>query len=90
MTAIKRKLPRDPNQRAKSIVDIVAAISEGQDPETLSDQPAKDPERVARGKLGGAKGGTIRAERLSPDRRRSIAQAAARARWDRVKGEGDG
>jgi hypothetical protein len=41
MTAIKRKLPRDPNQRAKSIVDIVAAISEGADPETLSDPSAK-------------------------------------------------
>jgi hypothetical protein len=55
MTAIRRKLPRDPNQRAKSIVDIVAALSEGEDPETLSDATAKDPERVARGKLGGAK-----------------------------------
>jgi hypothetical protein len=40
MTAIKRKLPRDPNQRAKSIVDIVAALSEGEDPETLSDPTA--------------------------------------------------
>ena len=60
MTAIKRKLPRDPNQRAKSIVDIVAAISEGEDPETLSDHQGKDPERVARGKLGGAKGGNLR------------------------------
>ena len=58
MTAIKRKLPRDPNQRAKSIVDIVAAIFEGEHPETLSESTAKDPERVARGKLGGAKGGT--------------------------------
>jgi hypothetical protein len=81
VTAIKRKLPRDPNQRARSIVDIVAAISEGEDPETFSDQPAKDPERVARGKLGGAKGGTIRAERLSPERRSEIARKAARARW---------
>jgi hypothetical protein len=87
VTAIKRKLPRDPNQRAKSIVDIVAALSEGEDPETLSDQPAKDPERVARGKLGGAKGGTIRAAKLSPERRREIVSQAARARWgDRSTG----
>ena len=42
--------------------------------------PEKDPERVARGKLGGAKGGRLRAEKLSPERRREIAQAAARAR----------
>ena len=81
MTAIKRKLPRDPNQRAKSIVDIVAAISEGEDPETLSDPTAKDPERVARGKLGGSKGGTIRAERLTKERRVEIARKAAEARW---------
>ena len=87
MTAIKRKLPRDPNQRAKSSMDIVAAISEGDDPETLSEPTGKDPERVARGKLGGAKGGTIRAERLSPERRREIAQQAAAARWrDRSAG----
>ena len=81
MTAIKRKLPRDPNQRAKSIVDIVAALSEGEDPETLSDPQVKDPERVARGKLGGAKGGNLRAERLSPERRSEIARKAAAARW---------
>lgn len=81
MTAIRRKLPRDPNQRAKSIVDIVAALSEGADPETLGDQPAKDPDRVARGKLGGAKGGKLRAEKLSPERRSEIARKAALARW---------
>ena len=81
MTAIKRKLPRDVNQRAKSITDIVAAISEGENPETLGDQPAKDPERVARGKLGGAKGGKLRAERLTPERRSEIARKAAAARW---------
>lgn len=83
MTAIKRKLPRDPNQRAKSIADIVAAISEGVNPETLSDGPSKDPERVARGKLGGAKGGTIRAAKLSPERRKEIARNAAEARWSK-------
>jgi len=81
MTAIKRKLPRDPNQRAKSIADIAAAISEGDDPETLGEPTGKDPERVARGKLGGAKGGTIRAKRLSPERRSEIAKQAAAARW---------
>lgn len=86
MTAIKKKLPRDPNQRAKSITDIVAAISEGANPETLSDQTAKDPERVARGKLGGSKGGKLRAEKLSPERRREIASQAARARWQARQG----
>jgi hypothetical protein len=80
MAAIKRKMPRDVNQRAKSIMDIVAAISEG---EEIIPEPndGKDPERVARGKLGGSKGGTIRAAKLSPERRREIAQKAAQARW---------
>ena len=80
MTAIKRKMPRDPNQRAKATVDIVAAIlGDGDMP--AEDGPAKDPERVARGKLSGAKGGRIRAEKLSPERRSEIARDAAAARW---------
>jgi hypothetical protein len=79
MAAIKKRMPRDVNQRAKSIVDIVAAISEGDEPEPTL--PVKDPERVARGKLGGSKGGTLRAERLTPERRSEIASKAAKARW---------
>ena len=71
----KRKMPRDPNQRAKLIVDMVLGEAE---PEPTS---AKDSERVERGRKGGAKGGKLRAERLSPERRREIAQKAAEARW---------
>jgi hypothetical protein len=41
----------------------------------------KNPAAVALGKLGGSKGGKIRAERLSPEARSSIAQQAAKARW---------
>lgn len=33
------------------------------------------------GKLGGLKGGKARAAKLSPERRKEIAQGAARARW---------
>lgn len=33
------------------------------------------------GKLGGLKGGKARAATLTPERRREIAQKAARARW---------
>jgi hypothetical protein len=74
----KQKMPRDPNQRAKATVDIIDAILEGRVAE-----PSKDPERVARGKLGGAKGGKLRAERLTPERRSEIARNAAAARWGR-------
>lgn len=73
----KRKMPRDVNQRAKFIVDMLTGeAAPGADP-----LPAKDPARVERGKLGGSKGGTIRAKKLSPERRVEIARKAAEARW---------
>lgn len=67
-------MPADPNRRAKATVDIIDAILDGT-------PPAKDPERVARGRLGGAKGGKLRAERLTPERRSEIARQAAQSRW---------
>jgi hypothetical protein len=68
-------MPRDVNQRAKLTVDMIYDEAEP-DPHS-----AKDLGRVERGKLGGAKGGTLRAAKLSPERRREIAQKAAAARW---------
>lgn len=47
----------------------------------------KNPAAVALGKLGGSKGGRIRAERLSPEARTAIAQQAAKARWAKEKAE---
>jgi hypothetical protein len=73
-------MPADPNRRAKATVDAIDAILDRW-PE--SEPPAKDPERVERGKLGGAKGGTIRAAKLSPERRSEIARKAAAARWSK-------
>jgi hypothetical protein len=66
----------DPNRRAKATVDAIDALLDGT-------PPAKDPERVERGKLGGSKGGKLRAEKLSPERRSEIAKQAATARWRR-------
>jgi hypothetical protein len=40
----------------------------------------KDPNAVALGK----RGGTARKQKLSPDRRREIAQKAAQARWGKT------
>lgn len=37
------------------------------------------------GRLGGLKGGKARAERLSPERKREIAQKAIAARWAKAK-----
>jgi len=74
------KMPADPNRLAKATVDAIDAILDRWPEPSV---PEKDPERVARGKLGGAKGGKRRAEKLSPERRRAIAQVAARARWEK-------
>ncbi len=41
----------------------------------------KNPAAVALGRLGGLKGGKVRAERLTPERRVEIAKKAALARW---------
>jgi hypothetical protein len=42
-----------------------------------------NPHAAALGRLGGLKGGPARAAVLSAKRRRAIAKAAARARWDK-------
>jgi hypothetical protein len=73
-----RKRPRDPAQLAKLIVDIATGEVEDR---VSPDESGKNPAAVALGRLGGLKGGKARAKRLSPKRRREIAQAAATARW---------
>jgi hypothetical protein len=45
----------------------------------------KNPNAVALGKLGGSKGGKIRAARLTPERRSEIARKAVLARWAKAK-----
>jgi len=45
----------------------------------------KNPNAVALGKMGGAKGGKARAARLSPEQRTASARKAALARWARSK-----
>jgi hypothetical protein len=42
---------------------------------------ARNPHASALGRLGASRGGQARAAKLSPRRRREIAQIAARARW---------
>ena len=65
---------RDTNQRAKQIVELAT----GEITEPVSE---KNPAAVALGRLGGLKGGKARAEKLSPERRKEIAQLAAKKRW---------
>jgi hypothetical protein len=45
----------------------------------------KNPHAVALGKRGGSKGGKLRAQKLSPERRSEIARKAVLARWAKYK-----
>lgn len=52
------------------------------DPDSIEKPKEKNPAAVALGKLGGAKGGKARAQKLSAKKRKAIAQKAAKARWE--------
>jgi hypothetical protein len=65
---------------ARRVVEL--AIGERWDGSSLVPKDAgKNPEAVASGRLGGAKGGTARAKALSSARRTAIARKAAWSRW---------
>ena len=68
-----KRRPRDPNQLAKLVVDLATG--------SAPVRPKKNPAAVALGRLGGMKGGTARAQSLTPERRAEIAKAAAAKRW---------
>lgn len=71
--AKQSKKPADLNRLAAAIVD-----------EATDETPQEPESQHARaGRVGGTKGGKARAEKLSPERRREIATAAAQARWQK-------
>jgi hypothetical protein len=76
----RSKMPRDPNQLAKMIVDMATGNAP---PEPTG--RVKNPAAVALGKLGGPKGGAARAKSLSAKRRKEIARKAAKTRWGKKK-----
>jgi len=45
----------------------------------------KNPHAVALGKMGGSKGGKLRAAKLTAERRREIARNAVLARWAKFR-----
>jgi hypothetical protein len=75
MATKRLKRPRDPIQLGKLIGDIAT----GQVEDKI--QSEKSEVAVARGKLGGSKGGRARAIRLTPEQRAEIARVAAQTRW---------
>ncbi len=50
-------------------------------------KPAKNPAAVALGRMGGLKGGNARAASMTAERRKEIAQRAAKQRWAKAKSE---
>ena len=72
-------MPRDPNQRAKAVVDLAT----GQ--RSIEPVREKDPAAIARGHLGGIKGGAARAAKLTAAERSASASKAAKARWERER-----
>ena len=76
----KPKLPRDTNQRAFQIVGELTGTLPKQPEEP--DDPIKTAAAVL-GRRGGLKGGRARAEKLSAERRKTIAEEAARQRWSK-------
>jgi hypothetical protein len=75
----KTRMPRDPNQRAKMVVDLATGQ---RSPEPVRE---KDPAAIARGHLGGLKGGHARAAKMTPAERSESARRAAKARWERER-----
>ena len=78
----RKRRPRDPNQLAKLVVDIATGQIEDK-PDPLSEDASKDPAAVSLSRRGGLKGGKARAEKLTPEQRREIAQKAAATRWSK-------
>jgi len=81
MSAQTPKRPRDSSQLAKLMVDLAAGNAEEGEHANKDTMTAKNPAAVSLGRLGGLKGGAARALKLSPEKRREIAQIAARSRW---------
>lgn len=73
-----KKRPRDTNQRAKLITQIATG-------EVKEDKSPKNPHAVALGRMGGLKGGKARAQSLTVEKRKEIAQKAASKRWSKHK-----
>lgn len=72
----KHKRPKDTNQRAKFIVDLLTGEAK-----ELNPDEGKNPAAVALGRLGGLKGGAARASKLTAAKRKAIAKKAAKKRW---------
>jgi len=78
----KKKREHDFAVTAFRVVQEATGQAESESEETeLETIEGKNPHAVALGRLGGLKGGKVRASKLTPERRREIAKQAAKSRW---------
>jgi hypothetical protein len=77
---LNRSSKNDIRGLAKTVLDLVTGNPINEDISPIADS-AKNPAAVELGRLGGKKGGKARAAALTPERRKEIAQKAARKRW---------
>jgi hypothetical protein len=77
------KRPRDPNQLAKSIIDIATGQKPNRDP--TPEEEGKDPAAVERGRKGGLVGGKARADKMTAAERKDAARKAVTSRWSRPR-----
>jgi hypothetical protein len=74
----KKKNIRDVNVLASSIIEQATG-----EKTPKSENSKKNPAAVALGRLGGLKGGKARANKLTSEQRKEIAQKAAKSRWNK-------
>lgn len=79
-----KKKDHDFNVTAFNIVQKATGEVEEEQEKPLNTE-GKNPHAVALGRLGGKKGGKVRASRLTPERRKEIAKFAASVRWRKKK-----
>jgi hypothetical protein len=84
MTAKRLPRPRDPVQLGKLIGDILTGQVEDRAANHPAD-PNKNQAAVELGRKGGLKGGRARADSMTPEQRKKIAQDAAKKRWNSPK-----
>ena len=82
------KRPRDLNQLAHQVfLESIGERPKAAEPpavvvaSAVPPEPPKNPNAVALGRLGAAKGGKARASSMTPEQRRELARKAALARW---------
>jgi len=86
MIRSRKKLPRDPNQRAYEIVRMSTEEEEQKEEVPAKEEPPKERSVISEylaeiGRKGGLKGGKARAKKLTSETRTNIARKAAITRW---------